>query len=87
MNEFVEETYYKKNQKVILKGAKYYYENDKERLRNHARDKYRTLSGEGKNEKREYGRKRYHNMSKEEKQKLKEYQINYRETKKSQSNQ
>ena len=39
-----------------------------------------------KNEKREYGKKRYHNMSEEKKQKLKEYQKNYREAKKSQSN-
>ena len=39
-----------------------------------------------KNEKREYGKNRYHNMSEEKKQKLKEYQKNYREAKKSQSN-
>ena len=39
-----------------------------------------------KNEKREYGKNRYHNMSEEKKQKLKEYQKNYREVKKSQSN-
>ena len=56
--------------------------NDNKRLREQARDKYRNLSKEGKNEKREYGRNRYHNMSKEKKQKLKEYQKKYRETKK-----
>ena len=39
-----------------------------------------------KKEKREYGKNRYHNMSEEKKQKLKEYQKNYREVKKSQSN-
>ena len=33
------------------------YENDKETLREQARDKYRNLSEEGKNKKREYGKK------------------------------
>ena len=41
------------------------YKNDKERLREQARDKYRNLSEKEKNEKREYGKKRYHNMSQE----------------------
>ena len=36
-------TYYQKNWDVILNRAKY-YENDKERLREQARDKYRNLS-------------------------------------------
>ena len=56
---------------VLLNRAKYYYENDKEELRDNARDKYRNLSEEGKNKKRQYGRNRYHNMSEERKQKLK----------------
>ena len=72
----VEETYYKRNRDVILNRAKH-YENDKERLREQARDKYRNLSEEDKNKKREYGRNRYHNISEEKKQKLKEYQKNY----------
>ena len=38
----------KKKRDVILKRAKDYYENDKERLREQARDKYRNLSEEGK---------------------------------------
>ena len=59
-----------------------YCENNKERLKKQARNKYINLSQEDKNEKREYGRNRYHNMSKEKKQKLKEYQKNYRKTKK-----
>ena len=72
---------------MILNRAKdYYYENDKERLREQARDEYRNLSEEEKNKKREYGKNRYHNMSEEKKQRLKEYQKNYRETKKSQYN-
>ena len=38
----------KKKRDVILKRAKDYYENVKERLREQARDKYRNLSEEGK---------------------------------------
>ena len=41
-------TYYQRNRDVILNRAKYYYENDKERLREQARDKYRNLSEEEK---------------------------------------
>ena len=43
-----EETYHQKNRDVILNAAKSYYENDKERLREQARDKYRNLSEEKK---------------------------------------
>ena len=60
-----------KNRGVILNRAKDYYENDKERLREQARDKYRNLSEEEKNKKREYGKSRYHNMSDEKKAKTK----------------
>ena len=49
-------TYYQRNQDVILIRAKDYYENDKKRLREEARDKYKTLSEEEKNKKREYGK-------------------------------
>ena len=71
---------------MVLNREKYYYENDKERLREQARDKYRNLSEEDKNKKRKYGKNRYHKMSEVTKQKLKEYQKNYREAKKSQYN-
>ena len=71
-----------KNRDVILNRAKDYYKNDKERLKEDARDKYRNLSQEEKNEKRKYRRNIYHNMSEEKKQRLKEYQKNYREAKK-----
>ena len=37
---------YQKSRGVILNKAKDYYENDKERLRRQARDKYRNLSEE-----------------------------------------
>ena len=43
---------YQKNRDVILKRAKDYYENDKERLQEQARNKYRNLSEE-KNKKKE----------------------------------
>ena len=75
-------TYYQRNRGVIINRAKYYYGNDKERLREQARDKYRNLSEEETNKKREYGKNRYHNMSEEKKKRLKEYQKNYREAKK-----
>ena len=75
-------TYYQRNQDVILNRAKDYYEIDKGRLREQARDKYRNLSEEEKNKKRKYGKNRYLNMSEEKKKRLKEYQKNYREAKK-----
>ena len=74
MNKYVDLTYYQWNPDVILNRAKDYYEADKERLREKARDKYRNLSEEEKTEKREYGKNRYHNMSEEKKIRLKEYQ-------------
>ena len=86
MNEYVDLTYYQRNRDVILSRAKDYCENDKERLREWTRDKYRNLSGEEKNQKREYGKNRYCNMSEEKKKRLKEYQENYREARKSQYN-
>ena len=45
-------TYYQRNRDVIVNRAKDYYENDKERLRDQARDKYRSLSEEEKNKKK-----------------------------------
>ena len=86
MNEYVDLTYYQRNRDVILSRAKDYYETDKKRLKEQARDKYRNLSEEEKNKKREYGKNRYLNMSEEKKKRLKEYQKNYREAKKSQYN-
>ena len=40
----IEETYYQRNRDVILNWAKDYHKNDKERLKEQARDKYRNLS-------------------------------------------
>ena len=48
MSENTDLTYYQKPRDVIVNRAKYYYENDKERLREQARDKYRNLSEEKK---------------------------------------
>ena len=64
--------YYQENRDVILNRAKDYYENDKDRLREQARNKYRNLSEEEKNKKRQYGKNRYRNISEEKKQKLKD---------------
>ena len=86
ISEKTDLTYYQKNRDVILNRAKDYYENDKKRLREQARDKYRNLSEEEKNKKREYGKNRYCNMSEEKKQRLKDYQKKYREAKKPQYN-
>ena len=44
-------TYYQRNREIVLNPEKDYYENDKERLREHARDKYRNLSEEDKQQK------------------------------------
>ena len=52
MSECADLTYYQRNQYMILNRAKDDYENDKERLREQARDKYRNLSEEEKNKKR-----------------------------------
>ena len=48
--ESAEKTYCQRNKRIILKRAKDYYENDKERLREQTWDKYRDLSEEGKKE-------------------------------------
>ena len=56
MSENTNLTYYRKNREVILNRVKDYYENDNERLRVQAREKYRNLSEEEKNKKREYGK-------------------------------
>ena len=81
MSEFADLTYYQNNE-VWYYRAKDYYESDKERLREQARDRYRTLSEEETNKKREYGKNRYHNMAEEKRTRLKEYQKNYCKAKK-----
>ena len=77
-----EEKYYQKHRDVILKRAKDYYENDKERLRKQVK-KYRELSEKEKKYKIEHGRSSYLNMSKEKKRTPKEYQKYYCEPHKS----
>ena len=44
-------TYYQRNRVAILHRTIDYYENDKERLREHTRNKYKNLSEEEKNKK------------------------------------
>ena len=46
--EYVDLTYYQRNRDVMLNGAKDYYKNDKERLREQARNSYRNLLEEEK---------------------------------------
>ena len=48
MSEITDLTYYKKTRDVILNKAKDCYKNNKERLKEQARDKYRSLSEEEK---------------------------------------
>ena len=67
-------------QRLDTKQSKNYYENDKERLREHARDKCRNLSEEEKNIKREYGKSRYTIICLKKK-KVNEYQKSYRKAK------
>ena len=62
MSENTDLTYYQKTRDVVLNKAKDYYKNNKVRLREQARDKYRNLSEEEKNKKREYGKNRYRNI-------------------------
>ena len=50
-------TYYQRNRDVILNRAKDYHENDKERLREQARDNYRNMSEEDKNKKKRIWKK------------------------------
>ena len=72
MSESADLTYYQKDMgDVVLNRARDYYENDKEKLRKQAKNKYRNLSEEEKNKKREYIENRYHNMSEEKKNKAK----------------
>ena len=66
-----ETTSYQRNRETVLKRAKDYYENNKEVLRQKAKNRY-TVEEE-KNIKREYRRNRYRNMSEENKERLKEY--------------
>ena len=73
MSEIADLTYYQKTRNVTLNKAKDYYKNNKERLKEQGRDKYRSLSVEEKSKKREYGKNRYHNISEEKKQRLNEY--------------
>ena len=61
MNEI---TYYQRNRDIILNIAKECYKNNKELLRERAKNKYRSLS---KDEKDKYQKDKYHNMSDEEK--------------------
>ena len=66
----------------MLNRAKDFYENNKELLRERAKNKYRSLSEDEKDIKKQYQKARYHNMNDEEKQKLKDYQKSHCEARK-----
>ena len=50
-------TYFQRNKEIMLNRGKDYYENDKERLREQARNKYRNFSEEDKNNKKRIWKK------------------------------
>ena len=75
-------SYHQRIREIILNPAKEYCENNKDRIREQARNIGWGLSNEEKAIKREYKRHRYQNMSEGNKQRLKEYQKNYYEAKK-----
>ena len=52
---------------MVLSKAKDYHINNKDRLREQARDKYRNLSEEEKNKKGKYEKNKYRDLSEEEK--------------------
>ena len=62
-----ETTYYQRNRKTILNREKDYYKNNKEVLREKAKNSHRELSEEEHDIKEEYGRYKCHNMSEEKK--------------------
>ena len=66
MSESADLTYYQRNREVILNRAKDYYENDKKRLREQAKENTETHLKK-KKMRREYGKNRYRNMSKDKK--------------------
>ena len=51
MSEITDLTHYQRNRNVILNKAKDYYKKNKEKLKEQARNKYRSLSEEEKNKK------------------------------------
>ena len=50
-------TYYQRNRDVILNRTNDYYEHDKEKLREQAKEKYRNLCEEERYKKRKYRKK------------------------------
>ena len=86
----VELTSYQRNREVILNRAKGYYENDEERLKRQARDKYGNLSEEKKikreNMKKKKKKKKIPQYVWRKKAKTKRISKNYRKAEKSQYN-
>ena len=81
----IELTYYQKTD-VILNRVKDYQENDKKRLREQARYKYRNSSEQEKNKRENMEKTDIIICLKKRKQRLEEFPKNYREAKRSQCN-
>ena len=58
MSEITNLTYYQRNRDLVLNKKKDYYKNNKEKLKEQAGDKYRSLSEEEKYDRRETETKR-----------------------------
>ena len=69
-------TYYQKNRDLILKKAKEYYENNKEKRREYGRNRYHNMTTEEIDQINENRRYRYCRLSEEIKNKKRKYARN-----------
>ena len=69
-------TYYQKNRDLILKKAKEYYENNKEKRREYGRNRYHNMTTEEIDKINENRRYRYCRLSEEIKNKKRKYARN-----------
>ena len=67
---------------MLLNRSKEYYINNRELIRERARNKYEPLAEDKKQKMKDYRKQYRENMTDEQKQKSREYQKEYREAKK-----
>ena len=67
---------------MLLNRSKEYYINNRELIRERAKNKYKSLTEDKKQKMKVYQKQYRENMTDERKQKSREYQIKYREAKK-----
>ena len=72
----------KKSKNIISNRSKEYYINNRELIRERARNKYKSLTEDKKQKMIDCQKQYRENMTDEQKQKSREYQKKYRETKK-----